>query len=354
MAEYLSDPGASDDPVLRALLTAVPEDTCAAFVLADYLEERDDPGRQAQGELLRLVYTLTRSAGGDGRARQEDRMRALLRNGVQAIGPFRRLSLGDQVSMDFAWVPPGVFLMGSPEDEEGRAIRDDERPRCCLVEEGPRHEVMLTRGFWMGTTPVTQLQYTRVVGHNPSWDSNKSADVEPENRDKPVQEVEWYDAVRLLRRLSRRFAGVRFRLPTEAEWEYACRAGTTTRFWSGDTEADLARVGWYYPNTQDAYPKMRPVGKMPANGFGLCDMHGNVWEWCADRFDESYYARSPKTDPRCKRGEPGRRVVRGGDAWDDAAECRSAARDDHAEDCSHNDIGFRVVAEGMLLAEHRR
>jgi formylglycine-generating enzyme required for sulfatase activity len=199
----------------------------------------------------------------------------------------------------------------------------------------------------MGTTPVTQSQYARVVGRNPSWDSNRSADVEPENRDRPVQEVEYHDVVGFLRRLSKRFSAVRFRLPTEAEWEYACRAGTTTRFWSGDAEADLARVGWYEANTRDAYPPMRPVGTKPPNGFGLCDVHGNVWEWCVDLFDEDYYARSPKTDPRCRRGEPNQRVVRGGDAWDDAANCRSSARDDFTEDCSHNDLGFRVVADRL-------
>jgi formylglycine-generating enzyme required for sulfatase activity len=350
MAVILADSSETGDSTLRALLAAVPGDTVAAFLLADFLEEHVDARRGAQGELLRLVYTLTRSAQGEGRTRQEDRMRALLREGVRAIGPYRRAPLGDQVSMDFVWVPPGVFLMGSSESEEGRATREDERPRCCLPDEGPRHEVTLTRGFWIGTTPVTQIQYARVTGHNPSWDSSGSADVEPENREKPVQEVTWYDAVRFLRRLSKRFTA-RFRLPTEAEWEYACRAGTTTRFWSGNSEVDLARVGWYGENStvsSGRFPEidLHPVGKA-ANGLGVCDMHGNVWEWCADLFDENYYAHSPKINPRCKRGDPGRRVVRGGDAWDDAANCRSAARDDHAADCSHNDIGFRAVADRL-------
>jgi uncharacterized protein (TIGR02996 family) len=109
-----------DAPMLQALLTAVPEDPRAAFVLADYLEEQPDPRRALQGELLRLVYTLTGSAGGSGRARQEDRLRALLAQGVRAVGPYRRVELGEEVVMEFAWVPPGVFLMGSPEGEAGR------------------------------------------------------------------------------------------------------------------------------------------------------------------------------------------------------------------------------------------
>jgi formylglycine-generating enzyme required for sulfatase activity len=318
----------------------------ATPVLADYLEEQNDSTRRAQGELLRLVYTLTRSVGGEERRRREDRLRVLLREGARAVGPYRRVVLDDRTAMTFAWVPPGVFLMGSPDDEEGRATPDNQGGRNCLMDEGPPHEVALTRGFWMGTTPVTQSQFAQVMGRNPSWDSNESADVEPENRDKPVQEVEWSDVTGFLRRLSRRFA-TRFRVPTEAEWEYACRAGTTTRFWSGSREADLARVGWYWGNTQDSDGQLRPVGGKPANAFGLHDTHGNVWEWCADVFDETYYARAPTTDPRCKRGETGRRVVRGGDAWDDAANCRSAARDDMAEDCSHNDLGFRAGADRL-------
>jgi formylglycine-generating enzyme required for sulfatase activity len=333
---------------LRSLLAAVPEDPFAALVLADYLDEQEDARQRMQGELLRLVYTLTRSIGGGGRPQQEERMRSLLAQVVQPIGPYRRVVLDDQVSLDFAWVPPGVFLMGSPEDEEGRVLSDEEdRDPDCKPGEGPQHEVTLTRGFWMGTTPVTQLQFARVMGRNPSWDSTGGPDVEVENRQKPVQEVEWYDAGGFLRRLSKRLrksgGRPRFRLPTEAEWEYACRAGTTTRFWSGNSEADLARVGWYGGNS---FATIHPVGKA-ANPLGLCDMHGNVWQWCSDSYDEHYYARSPAKDPRCQRGEPERRIIRGGDAWDDAADCRSATRGTHAADCSHNDIGFRIVVDRL-------
>jgi uncharacterized protein (TIGR02996 family) len=333
--------------MLRALLAAVPEDPRAALVLADYLEEQLDPRRALQGELLRLVYTLTRSAGGSGRAGQEERLRALLEQGVRAVGPYRRLELGEQVVLEFAWIPPGVFLMGSPEDEEGRV------PEEGPPDEGPRHEVTLTRGFWMGTTPVTQEQYEQVTGRNPSnrcWVVD-GVDV---RRTAPVEEVEWHDAITFLERLSELTgeAGARrgYRLPTEAEWEYACRAGTTTRFWSGDGEMDLARVGWYEGNSADAtvWPMgdgtTHPVGGKPANPLGLFDMHGNVWEWCADWYEANYYARAPKKNPCCNNPESGSRVIRGGDAWDDAASCRSASRDGWTPDCSHNDLSFRVVA----------
>jgi formylglycine-generating enzyme required for sulfatase activity len=187
------------------LLAGVPDDPLAAFVLAGSLEDQDDPRLRSQGELLRLVYALTRSTGEADRAEQEGRVRALLRQGVRPIGPYRRLELGGGAALDFAWVPPGVFLMGSPDDEEGRVrSQEDEEEWRLRREVGPRHQVTLSCGFWMGTTPVTQLQYARVVGHNPSWGPDRSADVEAVDRDRPVQEVTWFDAVAFLRRLSRR------------------------------------------------------------------------------------------------------------------------------------------------------
>jgi formylglycine-generating enzyme required for sulfatase activity len=327
------------DPVsreIRSLLAAVPEDPLAAFVLADYLEEQNDPRRWRQGELLRLAYTLTRAVECDGRARQEERLRTLLRQGVRAIGPYRSVELGGELTMEFAWVPPGVFLMGSPEGEEGR--ERDGWPQ----DEGPQHEVTLTRGFWMGTTPVTRAQYAGIMGNNPTFAPYDRVD--GPDRHKPVQEVEWVDAIAFLEKLSQRAGAAatecRYRLPTEAEWEYACRAGTTTRFWCGDSEAELAKVAWYGENSGD----VQPVGKA-ANALGLHDMLGNVWEWCADWYDEGYYARAPKKDPVCNNAEIDLRVIRGGGGWNDATRCRSAARDANAPDCSHNDISFRVVAD---------
>jgi formylglycine-generating enzyme required for sulfatase activity len=190
------------------------------------------------------------------------------------------------------------------------------------------------------------------MGHNPSNRQGYVVEGVDVRRTAPVEEVEWAHARAFLKRLSG-LARSRFRLPTEAEWEYACRAGTTTRFWSGDGEEHLARVGWYEENSQSVtvWPMgdntTHPVGELLANAFGLYDMHGNVWEWCADLWDEHYYARSPKKDPRCKRGEPGWRVIRGGYAWGDAACCRSASRTWHSADCSHNDLSFRVVADRL-------
>src|SRR5436190_10992615 len=218
---FTSEP---EPPQMRALLAALPDDPLAAFVLADWLEEQDDPRRRLQGELLRLVYALTRSDGGAGRAPQEGRLRELLRQGVRAVGPYRQVDLGAGVVMEFARVPPGVFLMGSPEGEEGRGPEEGD-PQ----DEGPVHEVTLTRGFWMGRTPVTQEQYERVTGRNPSGRKGFVVDGIDVRRTAPVEEVEWNDTAGFLRKLARLTGRRRvFRLPTEAEWEYACRAGTTT------------------------------------------------------------------------------------------------------------------------------
>lgn len=356
MTEIIHNPLLTASDEIRTFLASIPDDPGTALVLADYLQEHGDANEQLQGELLHLVYTLTRAVEDERRTSLENRMRELLRQDVRAIGPCRRLVLSGKVVMDFTWVPCGTFLMGSPLYEKGRAPHKDDSIRS-EPDEGPMHEVTLTRGFWMGTTPLTQAQYAAIMDNNPSWNSSRSADVELENRDKPVQEVTWEMAVEFLQKLTmlvgKSESGIHFRLPTEAEWEYACRAGTTTRFWSGDSEADLDRVGWYGGNSpvekEWADFEMHPVGKA-ANAFGLFDVHGNVWEWCADVFDENFYARSPSRDPFCtddENGETEMKVIRGGDAWDEADACRSGARNFYPQDCSHNDISIRVVTDQL-------
>lgn len=161
------------------------------------------------------------------------------------------------IDMRFTWCPPGTFLMGSPPEEVGRY--DDE----------VQHRVMLTKGFYLGVHPVTQAQWRAVMGSNPSWFKGDNL---------PVENVSWYDCQAFCKKL-----GGLVRLPTEAEWEYACRAGTTTVYHTGDDEEALSRAGWYYTNSGG---QTRPVGELTPNAWGLYDMHGNVWEWCADWHDE--------------------------------------------------------------------
>ena len=237
------------------------------------------------------------------------------------------------------WCPPGKFLMGSPPSEPGR--RADEA----------QVEVTFTHGFWLGTFEVTQRQWRRFRP------LAREADVAGRGDDFPVYWVSYEDADHFCRWLTREArangelpAGWEFRLPTEAQWEYACRAGTTTAFAFGDSlTAREANLGRPFRGEPRGYPKgsAEPVGRYPANAWGLHDMHGNEFEWCRDW----YHARLPGgTDPDIsdRKGEPNRdgsysRVRRGGGWMDDPAFCRSALRLRYEPERSSDHIGFRVA-----------
>ncbi len=225
--------------------------------------------------------------------------------------PSRRLEVvrADPGGYELLRIPGGKFLMGSPEDEEGRD-----------PDEGPQHEVELD-DFYLGRAPVTNEEYGRFLQANPDarepaeWGNRKY------NQPKqPVVGVSWNDATAYCD-----WAGLV--LPTEAQWEYACRAGTTTRYWSGDSEEDLARVGWYAGNSGD---QLHPVAEKPANPLGLYDVHGNIWEWCRDGWGQ--YGRDPVEGPEGERqvSGSGYRVSRGGGFVSGARIARSAYRlNDH-------------------------
>ena len=222
-----------------------------------------------------------------------------------------------KTGITLAYIPAGTFLMGSPDSEKDRS-RDE-----------TQHQVTLSQPFWMGTTEVTNAQYRRFVeatGHRKPeyWDNSKY-----NAPNQPVVGVSWNDAVAYAS-----WAGMS--LPTEAQWEYAARAGTTTRFWSGDSESDLARVGWYDGNSNAA---AHPVAAKPPNAWGLHDVHGNVWEWTADWYGD--YPGSSQTDPK----GPGSglfRVYRGG-SWNYLASfTRVANRFNYAPDARYRNLGFRL------------
>jgi len=237
-------------------------------------------------------------------------------------------------------IPVGEFMMGSPKDEKGH--RDQEQ----------RHRVRITKPFYMGVYEVTQGQYQRLMNKNPS-----SFSVGGEFKDKvagmdtsqfPVEHVTWDEAVAFCKQLTEK-EGKLYRLPTEAEWEYACRAGTNTPFEFGSqlngSEANCDGGKPFGTETKGPYLE-RPVvvGRYPANGFGLYDMHGNVWEWCADWSESDYYEKSPPSDPTGPKTGL-RRAVRGGGWYARPVDCRSASRGSERPQQARSYNGFRVVCE---------
>ncbi len=227
--------------------------------------------------------------------------------------------------LQLAWIPSGSFMMGSPSSESGRDS-----------DEGPRHSVTISHGFYMGKYEVTQAQWQAIMGNNPSH--FKGANL-------PVETVSWNDVQDFIKRLNQK-TGLHFRLPTEAEWEYACRGGTVTAFCYGNSlSADMANFDGYYPYNagKGTYrEKTTPVGSFQPNQWGLYDMHGNVWEWCSDWYDSDYYKNSPSTDPT----GPSSGVVRvdRGGSWINYAQvCRSATRDRDVPSYRSNLLGFRLI-----------
>ncbi len=262
---------------------------------------------------------------------------------------FFKEDLGNGVTLEMVSIPAGSFKIGSPPGEKGRSEK-----------EAPQHTVNVP-AFFMGKFEVTQEQYQQVMGENPSSFSFKGAK-------RPVEKVSWNDAVEFCEKLSQK-TGRTYRLPSEPEWEYACRAGTTTPFHFGETiTTELANYNgnYTYPSAPKRKPKRKyreqttevgifppneyreqttEVGIFPPNAFGLYDMHGNVWEWCADSWHDSY-ERAPVDASAWLGNDNPYRVLRGGSLYNDPEDCRSACRCLIAwevRDLIADNIGFRVV-----------
>ncbi len=232
--------------------------------------------------------------------------------------------------IEFVRIDAGTFFMGSTKTaEELSAIYGD---RVFYFEsEQPRHEVTLSKAFWMGRYEVTQAQWNALMESNPSAYPGD---------DRPVDQVTWDECQVFIERLNQLGEGV-FRLPTEAEWEYACRAGTDTEFSYGDDLALLPDYCWFWDNS--GY-QTHPVGLKLPNAWGLYDMHGNVFEWCQDWYDETYYESSPELDPQGP--EEGRyKVRRGGTYGRVGSFCRSAFRFWNRPDYRTSTVGLRLVRE---------
>lgn len=232
---------------------------------------------------------------------------------------------GSGVKMKFAYIEAGKFMMGSPKSEDGRF--DDEL----------QHEVEITKPFWMGVFEVTQEEYEKVTGKNPSKFKGPRL---------PVEMVSWEDALEFCKKLSKK-KGKTFDLPTEAEWEYACRAGSTGPVHYGNSlSSRQANFDGLRPYGEEkkgkCLEKTAPVGSYSPNAFGLYDMHGNVLEWCKDWRKTDYYVESPRQDPQGPAtGEE--KVLRGGSWTDDGRHCRSAYRSYGAPFQFFSFTGFRIV-----------
>ena len=229
-------------------------------------------------------------------------------------------------SIEFQWCPNGTFMMGSPEGEDGRY--DDET----------QHEVTISEGFWLSKYEVTQAQWVDVMGSNPLLDYFPP-DYPLIGDDLPITMVSWNDVQEFLAELNATTTGATYRLPTEAEWEYACRAGSTTRFPWGD-DPNLTEIDdycWYNPIAEYLN---HPVGEKLSNGFGLHDMCGNVAEWCEDWYGD--YSASPITDPQGPATGTDK-VGRGGSQQVYALDCRPAGRGHGDPDAAGGDVGFRIL-----------
>ncbi|MEI7731413.1 MAG: formylglycine-generating enzyme family protein [Verrucomicrobiota bacterium] len=237
------------------------------------------------------------------------------------------LNVGDKVTLKLAYIPAGTFLMGSPAAEQHR-FKDG-------FKDETQHEVTISKPFYMGICLVTQEQYQQLMGKNPS--KFKA----PLN---PVENLTWDDAVEFCKALSAR-TGKSLRLPTEAQWEYACRAGSTTAYCNGDTPEDLKAVGWCsYDGKWGSAKAPKPVGSLQPNAWGLYDMHGNLWEYCADWYAADSYANTKRSDPQGP--DTGtHRVVRGGPWNDYPRDCRSAKREKRTPSSKSFSGGFRVVLD---------
>jgi len=271
----------------------------------------------------------------------------------------------NSIGMKFRLIPPGEFMMGSTSSEIEEAFKfvgEDKHWQDCVKSEAPQHKVILTQAIYLGINEITQAEYEKVMGVNPSHFSPMGAGKEAvagmETTSLPVEMVSWNDAAEFCAKLSKQeelkpfylravetitpLEGTGYRLPTEAEWEYACRAGTTTKYWVGDKDEDLTRAGWFTANSGG---RTHAAGELKANPYGLYGIHGNVFEWVEDWWELTHYGEfqeKPAINPVAPSNAGAQRVVRGGYWAAVTSACRAAFRNAHGPSDRCDYLGFRV------------
>jgi formylglycine-generating enzyme required for sulfatase activity len=259
-------------------------------------------------------------------------------HGKDQYGTWADLNVAD-VTQRFRWIRPGTFTMGSSQEEKDAALALDPGGKPEWLASEVPHQVTLTQGFWLADSACTQALWQAITGSNPA--SFKDS---PQN---PVEQVSWDDCQQFLSKLNGRVSGGGFRLPSEAQWEYACRAGTTTTFSFGSTiTPEQVNYNGNYPFAGAAKGLSRqktvPVKSLPPNAWGLYEMHGNVWQWCNDWYGD--FSGSAERDPAGP-SSGSARVSRGGSWGSGAGYCRSALRIGGASGDRDSSLGFRIVAQ---------
>ena len=318
------DKTANTPPIAEAGSVATQEDTPKSITVAG-----SEEAKTANTQPIAEAGSVTT---------QEDTPKAI--NDLPKAGDIVTNSIG----MKLVYIPAGSFMMGSSRSA-AQLAEEYGKAEGRFKGEFPQHPVRISKGFWMGQTEVTQGQYKSGMNAQP-WSGQAYVQEDANN---PAVYVSWDDAVELCRKLSQQ-EGKTYRLPTEAEWEYACRAGTTTRFSFGDSDSSLGDYAWFDGNAdQVGQDYAHPVGRKKPNPWRIYDMHGNVFEWCSDYYDEEYYSNSPSVDPN----GPSSGVshsLRGG-SWDNGADYLR---------CSYRSgypvkrgllVGFRVVSEGDAISD---
>lgn len=223
-------------------------------------------------------------------------------------------SVTNSIGMEFVLIPAGEFQIGTEKYSDARTV----------------HKVIVSKPFYLGKYPVTQDEWRSLMGNDPSC-------FEGDNR--PVECISWHDVQEFVKRLNAKEGTDKYRLPSGAEWEYACRAGTTTKYSFGDDESKLGEYAWYYDNSEH---QTHPVGQKKPNPWGLYDMHGNVWEWCQDRYHRTYV--TTLNDGSVLEATNNSGLVLHGGGWVNyAAKCQSAYRSSFHPDYGYYSLGFRLL-----------